>query len=173
MKVDTVIGIDPGSIGGITIFQPGKPIKAVKIPKETTDLSTLLLSITEDRNPLVFVEKVQMRHDDMTGGKAFRIKIMLEGYDRLKNVLEINRIPFVLVHPMTWQSRLKLRVKGEEKEIRKRRYKTVAQGLYSEIRATLWNCDATLIMHFGRYMIQNDKKWIRSNLPKEEQPRLL
>jgi hypothetical protein len=56
---------------------------------------------------------------------------------------------------MKWQSGL--RVKGEEKADRKRRFKTIAASRHPEIPITLWNADALLIMDFG---IQADAKWI-------------
>lgn len=75
---------------------------------------------------------------------------------------------------MKWQNALKLRTgKKEEKSERKRRYKEVASQLYPELKATLWNSDATLIMHFGRYILVNDPKWVKKNLPEKAQKLLL
>ena len=57
--------------------------------------------------------------------------------------------------------------KTEEKTERKNRYKDAAQHYYPEIKATLWNADAVLLMHFGRLKKQNDPKWIIQNLPSD------
>lgn len=51
------------------------------------------------------------------------------------------------------------------KKTEKKRYKDIAQSLYPEIKQTMYSCDATLIMHFGRYMLANNMDWIKSNLP--------
>lgn len=80
-------------------------------------------------------------------------------------------LPYVLVHPMSWQSRLGLRIKGEEKKERKARYKVEAEKLYGG-NVTLWNADALLIMHFGRYVLKNDVRWLLKNLPDKEQCKL-
>mgnify|MGYP000030047758 FL=1 len=83
----------------------------------------------------------------------------------LKDYFEIEDIPYIQVHPMTWQSTLKLRKQDEEKTERKNRYKRAAQHYYPTIKATLWNADALLIMHAGRLKLQNDPDWVRQNLP--------
>lgn len=60
----------------------------------------------------------------------------------------------------------------EEKSERKRRYKEIAGNLYPELKPTLWNADATLIMHFGRYILRNNPGWVRQNLPSNMHERL-
>lgn len=166
MKIDCIIGIDPGSSGGIAVWKEGEPITVHKMPEELMDLRPFLAEIKiTSNNPLVFLEKVQLWMGDMEGGKAFRMQKMLQNFQRLKDILEFSDFPFVLVHPMTWQSTLKLRIKGEEKSERKRRYKDIAQESYPEVRSTLWNCDAMLLVSFGRKKLLIDQKWILSNLP--------
>lgn len=38
IKINCVIGIDPGANGGIAIFIPGMKTKAIKMPKDNSDL---------------------------------------------------------------------------------------------------------------------------------------
>lgn len=167
MRVDCIIGIDTGMAGGLSIWRPNHPLKANKMPKELMDLKDYFQHIKETcESPIIFLEKVQLRHDDLSGGKAFNIQKMLKNYERLKTIIEYSGIPFVQVHPMSWQSYLNIRKKGEEKSERKNRYKETAQSWYPEIKATLWNCDATLIVHFGRKKLMNDEGWVYENLPK-------
>ena len=101
---------------------------------------------------------------------------MLAQYEKLKILIELCGIPFVMVHPIKWQSELKIRIikKGfhEEKADRKRRYKEIACRLYPNITPTLWNADAVLIMHFGRYMLQNKLNWVLENIPEKVQKEL-
>lgn len=166
MKIDCVIGIDPGSSGGMAVKRDGEYMKVYKMPKELKDLTELFNHYKDISDKvIVFIEKVQLRHDDMGGGKAFRIQEMLMNFQRLKDLIEFAEIPYIQVHPMSWQSFLKLRRKGEEKPDRKNRYKSFAQTLYPEVRATLWNSDAMLLVRFGLKKIEIDENWIYENLP--------
>lgn len=169
LKIDCIIGIDPGASGGIAIWRPNHKTEVIKMPKNLHDLRGYFEHLKGICNPIVFVEKVQLRPDDITDnpGKAFRVQAMLNGFQQLKDVITFCDIPFILVHPQKWQSDLKLRVKGEEKPERKKRYQRAAAEYYPEIRATLWNADALMILHFGRYTLHNSPEWVLENLPKQ------
>lgn len=170
MAINCVIGIDPGSAGGIVIWRPGHRINSVKMPGDVKEVDKLLKYYKDTTNPIIFLEKLQLHHGDIEiPGKAFQVQKMLAGFEQLKAYITVNDIPFVLVHPMKWQSGLKIRVKGskETKIQRKNRYKTFAGQLYGELKPTLWNADATLIMHFGRFSLKNNPKWVLENMPKE------
>lgn len=172
MKIDCIIGIDPGASGGITVWRPNNKEVCQKIPKDLKELKVFLDYYKEISNPIVFLEKVQMHKGDAQGGKMFGIEKLIRNYEQLKTTVEIIEIPFIQVHPMTWQSELKLRIKKEEKPARKKRYKEIAQKYYPDLKATMWNCDATLIMHFGRYVLQNNVKWVLENLPQRNHDKL-
>lgn len=172
MKIDCIIGIDPGSSGGITIWRPNNKEVSHKIPKDITDFRDLMSYQKEICSPLIFIEKVQMHKQDAKGGKMFGIEKLINNLQSLKTTLEILDIPFVSVHPMTWQSVLKLRIKNEEKAVRKKRYKLISQKYYPDLKATMWNCDATLLMHFGRTVLANDVKWVLENLPQRNHDKL-
>lgn len=175
LKVNCIIAIDPGaSNGGICVYRHGDDIlDCVHMPKDVRRLRDFIEHYKGFTNPIVFVEKLSIRPDDMvtsTGenrGKVFRIQKMLANFEQIKTVLDILDVPFVLVHPIKWQSGLKLRIKGsqETKSARKARYKKVAQDLYPLEEVTLWSSDAILIMHYGRYMLQNDLEWVLQNVP--------
>lgn len=174
MKIDCIIGIDPGVSGGIAIYRLNQRTEVVKMPRELLELKEWFNYMKGICNPLVFVEKVQLRPDDVNDnpGKAFRVQKLLAEFEKLKTIIAMCDIPFVLVHPQKWQNSLKLRVKGEDKQQRKNRYKNAAGNLYPEIKATLWNADALMIMHFGRYIIQSQPKWVLENLPKNMHDKL-
>lgn len=172
MKANCLIGIDPGAAGGIAVQVAGElTVKTIKMPKDNADLAALFRYYAENYSPVVFLEKVNMRRDDLLGGgnmgKIYRMQAMLANYEHLKALMDVSGIPFVQVHPATWQSKLGIRRNGEEKRDRKRRYAELAGELYG-IKATLWNADAVLIMHFGKYALENEKKWVREQLPKVE-----
>lgn len=180
MRIDAVIGIDPGANGGLVVWSANHYVEALKMPKDMEDLRDYLGYLKGFCSPIVFLEKLSVRPDDFPGpgkmGKLYRIQKMLANYEQLKATIGVCGIPFVLVHPMKWQSELKLRGgaahKTEEKNERKRRYKEIAGNLYPELKPTLWNADATLIMHFGRYILRNNPGWVRQNLPSNMHERL-
>lgn len=180
IKIDCIIAIDAGAQGGIAVFRPNEPVQVVKMPKDYQDVMAYINYYKEISNPIVFLEKLNVRPDDVKAdengnvnmGKLYRIQKMMANFEALKVMIEVCDVPFVLVHPMKWQSVLKLRIKGEEKADRKKRYKDVAQSLYPATKATMWNCDALLIMHFARKVLANDLEWVKSQLPRRIQTAL-
>lgn len=171
-NITAIVGIDPGTNGGIATYIRGKNPNAIKMPKDLQGIRDYLEYLKEVAFPLVFLEKLSVRPDDVdvsgggvNMGKLYRIQRMMAGYEQLKATISLTGVPFVMVHPMKWQNGLKLRQKGEDKQTRKNRFKDVSGELYPGIKPTLWSADAVLIMHFGRVMLANDKKWIMNNLP--------
>lgn len=166
MRYDVIIGIDPGSNGGMAVWIDGR-IETKKMPaKRMADFNEYLkyLQSISQKGVLALVEKVQFRHEDAEGGKMFRMEKLMANFERIKMGLELEKIPYVMVHPMTWQAALKLRKEGEEKEDRKRRYREVA-GKMTGKKATLWNADAILIMALGVKKEKTDPSWIDARMP--------
>lgn len=181
IKINCVIGVDPGSNGGLAVFVPGQNAKVVKMPKDVTELRDFFVYYADNYKPVVFLEKLSVRPDDVAVqdnraamGKLYRIQRLMANYEHLKAVIEMSGVPYVMVHPMTWQTKLNLRTRGvhEEKAERKKKYQREAAKLYPEIKVTLWNADALLIMHFGRWALVNDAKWVKANLPEKERQKL-
>lgn len=181
MNISAVIGIDPGSNGGIAVFIPGQNTKVLKMPKDITELRDFFAYYKDNFKPIVFLEKLSVRPDDVivqgdraAMGKLYRVQKMMANFEHLKALIETAGIPYVLVHPLSWQTKLKLRVRGqhEEKADRKRRYKEAAAQYYPGIDVTLWNADALLLMHFGRWALVNEPKWVKANLPEREYQKL-
>ena len=176
IQINCVIGVDPGASGGLAVYIPGELVKTVKMPKDLSDLRDFFAYYAENYKPIVFLEKLSVRPDDIKTdgdrpnmGKLFRVQKMMANYEHLKAIIDTSGVPYVLSHPMTWQTKLGLRTRHtpyENKTERKQRYREKAGCLYSEIKPTLWNADALLIMHFGRWALVNDQSWVRGNLPK-------
>lgn len=165
---DCICGIDTGSNGGIAVWRPNQQLQTIKMPKDLSELRGYLQYIKEiTKSPIVFLEKVQLRADDVKDnpGKAFRIQQLLMQFQRLKDFIEVEGIPYVLIHPISWQTTLKLRKQAESKTERKNRYKDAAEYYYPGLKATLWNADAVLILHAGRVKLKNEPNWVLSNLP--------
>ena len=181
LTINCVIGIDPGANGGIAVYLLDASVKTVKMPKDITDLREFLNYYAENYKPIVFLEKLSVRPDDVmvdgekpNMGKMYRIQKMMANFEHLKATIEMTCVPYVLVHPMTWQTKLKLRNRGEheEKAERKRRYKETAAHLYPAANVSLWNADALLLMHFGRWALVNETKWVKAQLPEREYNKL-
>ena len=161
---DIIIGIDPGKSGGIAVWRPDAVLKVYHIPESVVDIAKILNYYKSIGKVLVFIEKVQLFMGDKDG-KQFRIQKMLEQYEQLKTIMQMSEIPFIPVHAMSWQTYLKVRKKGEEKPDRKRRYKEIAQHYYPEVKATMWNCDAILLVEFGRRKKKYEPDYIQKLLP--------
>ena len=181
ISINCVVGIDPGANGGIAVFIPGQNVKVVKMPKDISDLADFFAYYKENYKPIIFLEKLSVRPDDVilqgdkaAMGKLYRIQRMMANFEHLKALAETSGIPYVMVHPLHWQTKLNLRVRGvkEEKAVRKRRYQGFAQSLYPAVNVMLWNSDALLIMHFGRWALVNEPKWVKANLPEREYQKL-
>ena len=181
ITINCVIGIDPGANGGIAVFIPCQHTKALKMPKDMTELRDFFAYYKDNFKPIVFLEKLSVRPDDVVVqgdraamGKLYRVQKMMANFEHLKALIETSGIPYVLVHPLSWQTKLKLRVRGqhEEKADRKRRYRETAAQLYPGVNVTLWNADALLLLHFGRWALVNEPKWVKANLPEREYQKL-
>ena len=150
IKIDCVIGIDPGKQGGIAIYtKEDGMVRTVKMPEDINELDALFAYYKENYRPVAFLEKLNLHRDDtQTPGKVFGIEKLLQNHAQLRTVLELSGIPFAMVHPLSWENRLGLRVRGlrEEKAKRKRRYRDMAAKLYPGNKVTLWNADALLII---------------------------
>lgn len=174
LQVTAVLGIDPGALGGIAIYLKEGQTRVVKMPRDDKDLRDLFQYYADNYKPIAFLEKLSIRPDDSEPGKIYRIQKMLANFEHLKALLEVVGIPFVMIHPMSWQAKLGIRetTKGMEKRERKASYRAYAQRLYPLHKVTLWNADALLIMHFGRVMLANDLNWVLANLPQREKDKL-
>lgn len=165
--IDTIIAIDVGAGGAIAMWRDGK-ITVVNMPKNLTDLSEYIGYIKSiSHKPILFCEHVQMRPQDSQGGKQFGIIKMLKNYHQIEALIKNAHLPFIPVVPRTWQSKLKIHISREDYQVRKKRYKNIAQEWHKELKVTLKNCDALLILRFARYVLQNEPKWIDERFPRD------
>lgn len=56
MKIDCIIGIDPGSNGGIVVWRPNQNATAIKMPKDINEIRDFLNYYKEICTPIVFLE---------------------------------------------------------------------------------------------------------------------
>ena len=85
LKIDCIIGIDPGAQGGIAVYRPGMNLVVARMPKDVRDLLDMFDYYSATFRPVVFLEKIQVRPDDATVengsvnmGKLYRIQKMME-----------------------------------------------------------------------------------------------
>ena len=177
ITVECIIGIDPGASGGIAIFRPNEKTMAFKIPASIEKLNDFL-KYQKEITPycMAFIERVGTFWDDSkeeNKGKQFRIQKLISQYAEIKSILTINKIPYIQVYPVTWQTYLRIKQSGEEKQARKNRFKRIAQKRYPEVSVTLWNSDALLLVEFGRSKLQFDVDWIIKQIPRTSLQTLL
>ncbi len=163
---DVIIGIDPGAMGGIAVWTPNKDVEVFKMPKEAEGVVEIIEQY--DGIKMAALEKVNSFHGDTdTPGKRFGIDKLLENASMLKTTLKILRVPYVPVHPKTWQADLGLTKRGILKTDRKAAYKLLAGKYYPGIKPTLWNADALLLTIFLRKKKKFDPLWIYKRIPAE------
>ena len=57
MKINCIIGIDPGSNGGIVVWRPNHNATAIKMPKDINEIRDFLNYYKEICTPIVFLER--------------------------------------------------------------------------------------------------------------------
>lgn len=93
-----------------------------------------------------------------TGRREFRSTVlastvMLYGsYRDLRTMLLCSGIDYADCPPKRWQQGLGIepRIREETDTVWKNRLKAVAQGLFPDVKVTLWNADAILIAEYCR-----------------------
>ena len=140
----TIIGLDPGSNGGIAWITDGKPC-AEKMPDTLQDLWELIVSISLDADiggTGIHAYLEQVYSSPQQGVKsAFTFG---NGFGHLEMALTAAGIPFTRVRPQIWQKELGCLTKGD-KNITKQR----AQELFPSIKVTHAIADALLIAKYG------------------------
>jgi len=163
----TLITIDPGASGGIAVFTRNG-VQAVKMPKSVAEMNDYFQYINNTyENVVVFIEKVQAYiSDDAEPGKKFAINKMLANYQQILTVVKLCGFRYVEVYPISWQTTMGLKIKGEDetKTERKNRYKDFAQNIFPELKVTLQTSDALCLIQFALLKIENDMGWIRERL---------
>ena len=140
----TIIGLDPGTNGGIAWITDGKPC-AEKMPDTLQDLWELIVSISLNAGSGgtgVHAYLEQVYSSPQQGVKsAFTFG---NGFGHLEMALTAAGIPFTRVRPQIWQKELNC-LTGGQKNITKQR----AQELFPSIKVTHAIADALLIAKYG------------------------
>lgn len=147
MKYEIVLGVDPGSNGGIAWIDYNGKACVEKIPDTLQDLWELICDITsypkssiDGRSYKAYIEQVSSS-PQMGVVSAFSFG---RGYGNLEMALTAAGIPFERVRPQVWQKVLGCMTKGD-KNVSKRK----AQELFPDRKVTHATADALLIAYYG------------------------
>ena len=137
----TIIGIDPGTNGGIAWITDGKPC-VEKMPDTLQDLWELLrdIDIASEEYCHAYIEQVHSS-PQMGVKSAFTFG---NGFGHLEMALTAAGIPFTRIRPQVWQKEIGCMTKGD-KNITKRK----AQELFPSLKVTHATADALLIATYG------------------------
>jgi hypothetical protein len=138
--MNTTIGIDPGTNGGIAWIMDGKPC-VEKMPDTLQDLWELLRDIASEGKCHAYLEAVSSS-PQMGVVSSFTFG---RGYGNLEMALTAAGIPFTRVRPQVWQKALNC-LTGGLKNVTKKR----AQELFPTIKCTHAVSDALLLAEYGR-----------------------
>lgn len=157
MNNPLIIGIDPGTSGGVCEIWPDGKIELCNTPEreEFVDfIDEARQNASLNGHKLMFVMELVggfIAGNPAPGSSMFR---MGEGYGFLQGVIAAKRLPLHLVRPQIWQKGIPgtQGVKGPD---RKRALKAHACRIHPEVKITLKTCDALLIA-----------LWAKANLDK-------
>lgn len=149
----TIMAIDPGVGGAIATYRLGE-VKVQHMPEGQDGIAPVVRQLTEhakfDGRPLVAV----MERVNGFMGKALpgsRMFTMGENYGFMKGVLAASGVPLNLVQPTKWQADLGLKKeKNMDRPEWKRKLCFEAKSMYPNVKITLQDADAILLLHWAR-----------------------
>jgi crossover junction endodeoxyribonuclease RuvC len=143
--MSTIIGVDPGTNGGIAWITDGKPC-VEKMPDTLQDLWELIQDIYSDtfiRNISTIKAYLEQVHSSPQMGVVSSFTFG-NGFGHLEMALTAAGIPFERVRPQVWQKAMGCMTKGD-KNVSKRK----AQELFPSMKVTHATADALLIASYG------------------------
>ena len=150
----TVIGIDPGASGGISILNPhsspGNPVvESLKMPETESDVWDVFRKSTSAVMFAVIEQLTGFVGEAVPSHTMFKLG---RNYGMLRGMMVAGQIPYELVTPQKWQKALGIpsRNKKESKGQWKNRLKEKAQQLFPKLKVTLATADSLLIMEYAR-----------------------
>lgn len=104
-----VVGIDPGKGGGICCIRENKQVELGPMPDGVDKVVEYIQYLKLDGFTLVFLEKVQAWvKDEESRGKGIGVAKLLKNFNEIETALRIMGVPYILVHPITWQKALRV-----------------------------------------------------------------
>ena len=149
----TIIAIDPGKNGGFAI-RCNEHIECYKMPETPKDIHTILKLFGPEDLPFITNVKVICYLEKVHGMPGQGGQAMFTfgcGYGWIEMALLALEIPTETISPQKWQKPLSLGTKSSCASTTewKNKLKAKAQQLFPNIKVTLWNADALLILHYA------------------------
>jgi len=166
-----LVSIDPGCSGGVAVWTVPGVVRAFKMPETCKDLDNLINDVMGNgcNGKRCYVEEVSgFAGSGQPGSAMFQFG---RGFGNIEGILTARGIPFELVKPQAWQKALGLgksdRVQipatasAEERRLLsnsnsrakrdwKGKLRERAQRLYPQLKVTLYNADALLLLEYAR-----------------------
>jgi len=141
-----IITIDPGQSGGIAIIDESGSINIHKMPATPMDILNILELYKEGATCILEIVHGMPKQ----GGAA--MFTFGKGYGWLEMALLALKIPTETVSPQKWTKTLGIGTKASCSSSNewKNKLKAKAQQLYPDIKITLWNADALLILYYAQ-----------------------
>jgi hypothetical protein len=144
-----ILTIDVGVNGGICYQDKFGIIKCRKLKNEWVELSDQLSELIELDDPEeieFYVEHQNLRKPDIVSGRWFNIHKLCIQYEMIKNCISSLGGKPISITPQEWQSIFFQ--KGTTYKDKKRKFKDLATKLFPELKVTLWNSDALLMLYY-------------------------
>lgn len=149
MKKKLYLGIDPGTNSGAIsyIHKNGLEYESFNLKSMTPFELSEMIAFCGDDVIRAFLEDVKPHPND--GKKAHAC--LMGSFRELRMALYVAKIPFELISPIKWKTKMKCKGKfnmthTEKKKITRMR----AQELFPNIKITNDNADSLLIAEYGR-----------------------
>lgn len=170
--MNTILCVDPGASGGVVLRGIDGTVNAVKMPDTEGDILSLIEQATNRSQPgycIAIVEEVSgFAGVGHPGSAMFNFG---RNFGFILGCLQALAWRVELVRPQTWQKAIGVPVTGrqkapkgasdeEKKRVKaansvaklehKRTLKGMAQRLYPDLKVTLANCDALLLLEYHK-----------------------
>jgi len=144
-----IIGIDPGASGGIAAAV-GSDIYTRKLDDlhGVCEWITGLQESFTETTTLAYIEAVpKFIGRNIPSSSSFTLG---KSYGELLGVLAALKIKTYRIRPQEWQKTVRAGIRAKKSQSEwKRHLKCLASELWPQIKVTLWNADALLLLEFG------------------------
>jgi hypothetical protein len=156
-----ILGVDPGKNGGIA-WTDGADFGAVRMPEGDDAIHNQIVDLLDGYDVVAFIEKLPyyvpmpMNSVPLVTQVSSTAKLH-ENCGLLRGILVAAGATIHEVPPQVWQTPLDIgKKRGQPGSVWKNKLKAAAQERFPDMKVTLANADALLILHYG--LASLDKK---------------
>ena len=148
-----IIGVDPGSLGGIAIYDRLEGVmKTFRMPETFPDIYEFFRDFASEKGSSDIIAYLENVGHGMPGQSSKSTAVFARHCGHLEMAIYAVGIRTEMVTPQKWQRSYSNSIgtsKGLDKTVWKNRLKGEAQRLFPNNKVTLWNADAMLIANYG------------------------